>query len=788
MFTLTKRQSDIVKKLIDKNDYITIKELSEIFNVSTRTIRYDLNQIKVFLNNHNHKIESIPNKGTKIISDSKEIGLLLFKHRDYSQEEKVDLIIIELLTKDNNTYESIAESIDISRATVINNISQVENKIKKYNLTLNKEKGIGIKIEGNECNILDCFNSLIDKNYRNYIFSKNISVFFNEENLTYVNTIVENVEKSLSISFYDLERLNIMLSYIIYRKSLNKIISKLPKHIETIKNNKNYDAYVKVLRNIDIDDNHKTYIISILMNSKFRSLKKVNKNSGISNEIAKFLLKELEKIQPLDKQERNKFLLGLSTHLEVALYRIKNNIPIENVLRDQIRICLPLTYEFTKKQLLKCEEIYNISFSEDEISYIAMYMGSVYESSVKIDNNIKIMLVCSFGMTTSSILESRMKQMIPEYNFIGPFSKHEALKYLKNNQVDLIISTNDDEYYNIPTIRVNPLLYKEDIEYIRAQLFEHNYNMMNKNFIDTYSSTYEKDKKINYLKDFIPKHHIQILDDIDDWRESIKVAAKPLLDEGLIKQRYIDKMIKAVEQLGTYMVILPETAFVHAGIEDGINKACCALLVLKKAVMFGDSKSKKVSNVVVIGFEEKEKTTLLDLVNILSANENMKILKNENLNISMIENLNDVGVMDELVSIEKMKTKVDACDWQAAIKQAGQLLVDSNDIDKEYIQMMIDSVNELGPYIVLTKGFALAHSAPCKEVKNTSISLINLKKGVNFGSNNDPVNVIMCLACADKKSHLDLLQKVATKLMQEGMIEKLSNCKTEKEMYSIINN
>ena len=643
MYSLNKRQSEIIQILIGRENYMTIKEISQLFGVSERTIRYDLNQIKLFLNENNHILESVPNKGTKIIIDKfkkKQIEKLLLTQRSFSNEEKENLIILELLTNDNCTYESIAEDLNVSRATIINNIDNVENKLSRFNLLLTKEKGKGIKISGNECSIYDCFITIVNNNYRNSLFSKNISLFYNENYLSKVNEIISNIEKELKISFYEIERLEIILCFILFRIDKNYKINRLLKHIKNVQLDNNYDKYIKALKVYDYDENHKIYIVSILMNSKFRSLNKTSNSKGMSNEIAKFLLAELEKIQSLSKQERNKFLLSLSTHLEVALYRIRNNIPIQNALRDQIRICLPLTYEFTKKQLLKCEKEYNILFSEDEISYIAMYVGSVYETSVQLDKQISVLLICSFGMTTSTILESRLKQLLPECKYVGPFSKKEALKYLANNDVDLIISTGDEEYGDIPVVLVNPLLYKEDIEYIRAQLFELNYSMMCKTFIDTYVHKYEK-KHNNYLADIIDKNNIQIIDKVDNWKDSIKLAAKPLLEKEKIEERYINKMIDAVLQLGTYMVILPETAFVHAGIEDGINEACCSMLVMKEPILFGEGKSKIVRNVIVIGFKEKEKTTLLDLVNILNSNNNMEILKKEDLNINDILKLHD---------------------------------------------------------------------------------------------------------------------------------------------------
>ena len=100
---------------------------------------------------------------------------------------------------------------------------------------------------------------------------------------------------------------------------------------------------------------------------------------------------------------------------------------------------------------------------------------------------------------------------------------------------------------------------------------------------------------------------------------------------------------------------------------------------------------------------------------------------------------------------------------------------------------MIESVNTLGPYMVIAKGFALAHAAPCEAVLHNAVSLINLKNGVDFGSRNDPVNVVLCLACTDKKSHMEKLQKVAMKLMEQGMIEALGKCQSSEELYKTIN-
>lgn len=141
----------------------------------------------------------------------------------------------------------------------------------------------------------------------------------------------------------------------------------------------------------------------------------------------------------------------------------------------------------------------------------------------------------------------------------------------------------------------------------------------------------------------------------------------------------------------------------------------------------------------------------------------------------------------EIIKKENIKVNVLADDWQDAIRKAGRILVDNGSIKEAYIDNMIKSVKELGPYIVLMPGFALGHSEPCPEVLKTDISLITLKQPVCFDCDNDPVHVIMCLACVDKESHMSKIQAIAFKLMSEGIIEQMLACDSVESLYELIN-
>lgn len=143
--------------------------------------------------------------------------------------------------------------------------------------------------------------------------------------------------------------------------------------------------------------------------------------------------------------------------------------------------------------------------------------------------------------------------------------------------------------------------------------------------------------------------------------------------------------------------------------------------------------------------------------------------------------------MEKIIELENIKCNVKASDWRDAIRKAGNLLVDNKKIAPQYIENMIESVETLGPYIVLMPGFALGHFEPCADVYESSLSLITLSDEVCFGSPNDPVKVVMCLACKDKESHISKIQAVAIKLMQDNAIDNILACKDEEELYRFFN-
>ena len=647
MTTLLERQIEIITLLLLKDDWCVSNDLVEALSVSNRTIRNDLNQIKVFLKEHNAELKSEPHKGYKIVADidsrHKILGQLE-SAKSLSQEEIVKSICILLLSFESTTYNELATFLDISKQTLIKYMDTAESSLSKHEITVNKIKGKGLSVRGREYNIRDYMKQLISESeLSNHVIAVAEKSFLTTSSLKIARQIISDIEIHSKVYFYEQRKLELLLSYCLYRISIGKTITEYDLGIkkEISIDGSECSIFYKSLRTFPLSDYEKYYLISILLETKVKHLNKKYDNNSDAEQLAKFLMKKLQLLHPFRKQNTEHFLTGLTSHLTVALYRIRNNIPIQNELLEQIKIRIALIYLYTKQQLLSQEDKYDVIFDENEIAYVAMYLASTFETSLQFDMKIKVLIECSFGTTTSAILDSRIRQLITECEIVGPFSTTETKKYLDKEKVDLIITTHEGTNYRYPTLIVNPLLNPEDADYIHARIFQLSYEKMCESFMDSYLNQADNKSKVISIKDLIRRDDIQILDKCDSWEEAIQIAAAPLLNAGKIEQRYVLTMIDAVRTLGTYMVLLPETAFVHAGNDSGIFEDCCSLLVLRHPIILGDGKGKLVRNIIVLGVKNREKLTLLDIVSIFQEEKNRVLLSDKNIDIDTILELHN---------------------------------------------------------------------------------------------------------------------------------------------------
>jgi PTS system ascorbate-specific IIA component len=141
------------------------------------------------------------------------------------------------------------------------------------------------------------------------------------------------------------------------------------------------------------------------------------------------------------------------------------------------------------------------------------------------------------------------------------------------------------------------------------------------------------------------------------------------------------------------------------------------------------------------------------------------------------------SVLEQALGQGSIKLQQSCSSWRETFELAGLGLVESSRTTSSYTQEMIQAFEELGPYMVIAPGIALAHGRPSESVLETGLSLVTLSSPVVFGSTaNDPVSLVIGLAAVDHDSHIDLMAALSELLMSEETVNLLLKAKNESEV------
>ena len=120
-------------------------------------------------------------------------------------------------------------------------------------------------------------------------------------------------------------------------------------------------------------------------------------------------------------------------------------------------------------------------------------------------------------------------------------------------------------------------------------------------------------------------------------------------------------------------------------------------------------------------------------------------------------------MIEELFNEETVEVNVEVRDWEEAIRFCGSLFVKNGNTDARYTDAMINTVKNMGQYIVIEKGIAMPHARPEDGVKKIGMGLVKLNKPIKFGNDEyDPVDILIFICAVDKTSHLKALAELMT--------------------------
>ena len=121
--------------------------------------------------------------------------------------------------------------------------------------------------------------------------------------------------------------------------------------------------------------------------------------------------------------------------------------------------------------------------------------------------------------------------------------------------------------------------------------------------------------------------------------------------------------------------------------------------------------------------------------------------------------------------------------WQNMIQMAGQPLLDDGLIAQEYVDEIITTCTEKGPYMNIGPNIVLAHARPLPSTKKAVMALRLSKQPAALLD--DPAHTArlwIFLATPDDRSHIELIQKLATLLMDANRVQRVLAANSQEEL------
>lgn len=571
---IQKRSVEILYQILNANAYVSIPHLMANYNISRRTVYYELDKINKWLRLvHCEPVQYI-RKGGFFLTDGTKQNLKKLKLIDYdesllksnyalsSKERMEQIILLILLSEQKITLDTIMRINCVSRNTAIGDVRLANNLLKNYHLMICTSNKKGHYLNGQELDIrnwlMDYVNQKISehRNDSEFIcFLSQFTLLTNKFDLCQLKQQLyewlRSVGRRLGVSFSDnfLKTLPISLSLFWIRINHQQLMPLSQYNNGTsLKKHPEYKEAIEFIENfLSQQDFHLYmgevyYIETLLLGSQVNGyfddrLLFDNKSSELKS-IVEEIINRFQQLSGVTFDKIDELHKKLWIHLKSSYFRIKYHITYNEPLLSEVKEEYKEIFDLTKKAIIPFERFCQNNVNENEIAFIAMYFGG-WLTKIQIVKYAQdsVLVVCSSGFGTSHLLKHQLEQLFPIVHFKGPISEHDYLeREVKNER--LVISTVKLSDQSVPTCVVHPILTAGDKDNLYRVLY--NYRPDNKlqinqtvegllNIVNEYT-------KINNIED-LRKNMISFLSQ-PVWKEQ-GGAYKPMLNELLTKDKII---------------------------------------------------------------------------------------------------------------------------------------------------------------------------------------------------------------------------------------------------------
>lgn len=501
MVYISKREKLILDVLLDQTKGVTLGYLSEKLDVSTRTVYRELSSLESELAHYQLKLER-DSDGYRLKGKQGYIDELREEMQEASGElttkQRQSLLVIRLLLeKEDIKMGVLAQEMGVSTGTIQGDLSSIEEMFEAYNIEIARKKARGIFAHSSESNLRLIISGLIAGELNEYNFLRLFDEECNLNKALYEKMsdpflklidsralecafqVVKNQDRYQfdEVTDAQFQSLVLFLAVSIMRMKDNQLIAEdeLSKETKgTIRERSRMlskDLLEELQEEYEIGQfsNEEIYFLAVQiegLNVPLKNEFSEEYDIQLSYKIGELIRKVSLEIK-VDFKKDDVLFKDLMAHLSAAISRNQAPMP------EQSNPLLEKIYE-EYTELSHCVErclnelFPETDFHSNEVLYVVLHFASAYERNPK-SQSIHVLIICSSGIGTAKILESRLRKNVPSITEVT-ISRISQLHELDYDKYDLILSTiflqGFEEEYKV----ITPLLMDGEVKSIKRNI------------------------------------------------------------------------------------------------------------------------------------------------------------------------------------------------------------------------------------------------------------------------------------------------------------------------------
>lgn len=453
------------------NKWVTSNELADFCECTTRTIRLKV----VKINEAKPDLIKSNQQGYQL---NENVKLELPVENDST--ERKSLLLLQLIknsTKGVDLFD-LADILYISEVTLKKDIQQLKKELKDVDVQIVISKN-RIKLLGKERAKRKYMISLLyeEGGYKESI-KGHIQEMIGAISIDKLQNIVGEVLAKESITTNQYSMMNIVLHYAISMVRIQQGNTLIETKSALIKKaSKEYQISKKIAGiiseeyQLDFSEEEIKQLALLyvgLQNEKSANANQAELEKFVDSKIIRALeiaLTNVWETYLIDLQNEQLFI-KLAIHIQSLYYRARYKTYTRNLSLLDIKTSYPVTFDIAVYISSVLQEKLDIDFNEDEISFIALHIGSFLESQNRDYVKLKI------GLLADDYHDLRMNMVNKLHEL---FEKEAEIKVIKKEvaakDLDILLTTNRDiALEKAGSIFIHPLLTNKDIKKITSRI------------------------------------------------------------------------------------------------------------------------------------------------------------------------------------------------------------------------------------------------------------------------------------------------------------------------------